>query len=92
VRAGANRKPALMEVVTGWVLIFATSKRPEASGRVAIFAVRRSSAQTWPGTLHSDSGDDEIRKSRAVCIGRPVVARLGWARSACWLRSADSAR
>jgi hypothetical protein len=49
----------------------------EIGDRVAIFQVRRRSAKTWQRTFEGDGdgGGGGIRKSRIVCIGRPVVAR-----------------
>jgi hypothetical protein len=73
----------LRELVSGQGTSFAVGKRREIRDRVAIFALRHRSAKTWRNTSLSDSGGDGLRKSPAVCIGRPVVARLGWARSAC---------
>jgi hypothetical protein len=66
----------LRELLSGQRSSFAVSKRQESRDRVAIFALRRRSAKTWWNTSLSDSGGDGLMKSRAVCIGRPVVARL----------------
>jgi hypothetical protein len=81
--ADTSREMVPRELITVQGVIFAISQRMEISGRVAIFPERRRSAKTWRNTSLSDSGGAGIRRSRAVCIGRPVVARLGWARSAC---------
>jgi hypothetical protein len=62
-------------VITGGRASFAISKGMEIIDRAAIFTVRRRSAKTGRCTFLSRRGGGEIKKSRAVCIGRPAVAR-----------------
>jgi hypothetical protein len=73
--ADASRWRVFRKVITDRRASFAISKGMEIIDRGAILSVRRRSAKTWRGTALSRRGGGEIKKSRAVCIGRPAVER-----------------